>query len=143
MNTQSYISDDLVAIQRKLKKSPWLIACLCAAWCGTCTSYRQTFDLLQNTHPEKCFAWIDIEDHADLVDALDIENFPTILIQYENKLLFLGTMLPDANLVIRLISSLEDSLQRLGLNQTPSTIQNSDYPLPPNWSLREIIERID
>ncbi len=143
MNTQTYISDDLVAIQSKLKESPWLITCLCAAWCGTCKSYREAFDLLQNAHPEKCFAWIDIEDHADLVDALDIENFPTILIQYESKLLFLGTMLPDANLVNRLISSLDDSLQRLGLDQTPSTIQNSDYPLPANWSLRELIERIN
>lgn len=143
MNTQTYTSDDLVAIQSKLKESPWLITCLCAAWCGTCKSYREAFDLLQNTHPEKCFAWIDIEDHADLVDALDIENFPTILIQYGSKLLFLGTMLPDANLVNRLISSLDDSLQRLGLDQTPSTIQNSGYPLPANWSLRELIERIN
>ena len=25
---------------------PWLVACLCAAWCRTCDDYRPTFDAL-------------------------------------------------------------------------------------------------
>ena len=42
----------------------WLVACLCAAWCGTCTEYRAAFDAAARQHPEARFAWIDIEDHA-------------------------------------------------------------------------------
>lgn len=142
MNTQIYPSADLLVIQRKIQETPWLIACLCAAWCGTCKSYQVDFEQLQTAHQDKCFAWIDIEDHADLVDDLDIENFPTILIEYQNKVLFLGTMLPDASLVHRLIQSYESDLQRIGIEQMTRTIQNSDYPLATDWSLRKAIENI-
>ena len=57
------------------------VACLCAEWCGTCREYRDAFDRLADKHPEICFAWIDIETHADRFDDLDVENFPTILIE--------------------------------------------------------------
>nr|WP_315481282.1 thioredoxin family protein [uncultured Undibacterium sp.] len=142
MNTQIYPSTDLLVIQRKIQETPWLIACLCAAWCGTCKSYQDDFAQLQTAHQDKCFAWIDIEDHADLVDDLDIENFPTILIEYQHKVLFLGTMLPDASLVHRLIQSYENDLQKIGIEQMIRTIQNSDYPLATDWSLRKAIENI-
>jgi thioredoxin-like negative regulator of GroEL len=142
MNTQTSPSSNLIDIQRKLQTTPWLIACLCAAWCGTCKSYQGDFEFLQTTHQDKCFAWIDIEDHADLVNDLDIENFPTILIEYQNKVLFLGTMLPDASLVHRLIQSYEDNLQQNGVNQITSTIQNSAYPLPQEWSLGKTIKNL-
>lgn len=142
MNTQIYPSTDLLVIQRKIQETPWLIACLCAAWCGTCKSYQDDFEQLQTAHQDKCFAWIDIEDHADLVDDLDIENFPTILIEYQHKVLFLGTMLPDASLVHRLIQSYENDLQKIGIDQMIRTIQNSDYPLSTDWSLRKAIENI-
>ncbi len=140
MDTLIYPSDDLRAIQNKLSHSPWLIACLCAAWCDTCQAYRKGFDSLQNKHQSKCFAWIDIEDHADLINDLDIENFPTILIQYQDKVLFLGTMLPDFNLVHRLIESLEQKIAGKELNTISSTIQQSNYPLPSDWSLRKSLE---
>lgn len=58
-----------------------LVACLCAEWCGTCRDYRAAFDQLADAHPDACFAWIDIETHADRLDDLDVENFPTILIE--------------------------------------------------------------
>ncbi|MBC3874920.1 thioredoxin family protein [Undibacterium flavidum] len=139
MDTKTYCSDDLVAIQNKLTENQWLITCLCAAWCDTCQSYRNSFDDLQALHQDKCFAWIDIEDHANLVDDLDIENFPTILIEYQHKVLFLGTMLPDAGLVHRLVKSFEDSIQINGVDAIHSSIQN---PLPAEWSLRRILENI-
>nr|WP_315466884.1 thioredoxin family protein [uncultured Undibacterium sp.] len=140
METQIYPSDNLRAIHDKLTTSPWLISCLCAAWCDTCQGYRKGFDNLQTTHPDKCFAWIDIEDHAELIDDLDIESFPTILIQYQHRVLFLGTMLPDVNLVHRLILSFEESIQVNGSEKITTTIQNSSHPLPSDWSLRRILE---
>jgi len=83
----------------------WVVACLCAAWCGTCGSYRATFEELASRHPDKQFVWIDIEDHADVVGDLDVENFPTLLIQHENVVAFFGTTLPDAGVAHRLITA--------------------------------------
>ena len=81
----------------------WIVACLCAAWCGTCGSYRATFDALAARHPEMVFVWIDIEDQADVVGDLDIDNFPTLLIQKRGLVSFFGTVLPDVNVAERLI----------------------------------------
>ncbi len=51
------------------------------------------------------FTWIDIEDHAEQAGDIDVENFPTILIQRDNTVLFLGTVLPDHGLLRRLIET--------------------------------------
>jgi len=139
MPTPTYSTDDLTAIKNQLQTKPWLVACLCAAWSDTCQSYRSGFDQLRLSHSDKCFAWIDIEDHANLVEEIDIENFPTILIQYEEKVLFFGTMLPDSNLVIRLLQAFEQQLNESGLEKFIPSIQSSDYPVDTNWSLRHLL----
>jgi thioredoxin-like negative regulator of GroEL len=92
---------DLVAAT--LHGDGWIVACLCAAWCGTCTSYRAVFDGLAARHPDKTFVWIDVEDEADVVGDLDVENFPTLLVQRGDAVAFFGTMLPDAGVADRLI----------------------------------------
>ncbi|MEO7116218.1 MAG: thioredoxin domain-containing protein, partial [Caldimonas sp.] len=59
---------------------PLLVACLCAGWCGSCRDYRATFDALAGQFAGGAvFAWIDIEDDADALGDLDIDNFPTLL----------------------------------------------------------------
>lgn len=83
----------------------WVVACLCAAWCGTCGGYRAAFDALAARHPDKTFVWIDIEDQADVVGDLDVDNFPTLLVQREDTVAFFGTMLPDAQLAERLVQA--------------------------------------
>jgi thiol-disulfide isomerase/thioredoxin len=83
----------------------WVVACLCAAWCGTCSSYRAAFEGLAARHPDKTFVWIDIEDQADVVGDLDVENFPTLLLQRRGTVAFFGTTLPDANVADRLVQS--------------------------------------
>jgi thiol-disulfide isomerase/thioredoxin len=83
----------------------WIVACLCAGWCGTCTSYRAAFNDLAARHPDKTFVWIDIEDQADIVGDLDVENFPTLLMQRGDLVAFFGTMLPDAKVADRLIAA--------------------------------------
>ena len=45
-----------------------LVACLCAAWSGTCREYAQTLEALAARYPELCFVWVDIETHADWLD---------------------------------------------------------------------------
>ena len=88
-----------------LDNDDWVIACLCAAWCDTCRGYRGTFDELASRHPDKRFVWIDIEDQANVVGDIDVENFPTLLIQRGDAVALFGTVLPDAKLVDRLITA--------------------------------------
>jgi thiol-disulfide isomerase/thioredoxin len=83
-----------------------LVACLCAEWCGTCRDYRPDFDQLADAHPEACFVWIDIETHADRLDDLDVENFPTLLIEDGTTTRFFGTVLPHISIAERLLSEL-------------------------------------
>lgn len=91
-----------------LNQDAWLVACLCAGWCDTCRGYRSSFERLAAMHPDKRFIWIDIEDQADFIGDLDVENFPTLLIQREDVVAFFGTMLPDMKIADRLIQSLSE-----------------------------------
>jgi len=83
-----------------------LVACLCAQWCGTCRDYRAGFDRLADRYPNICFVWIDIEMNADRFDDLDVENFPTILIEDGFTPRFFGTVLPHHSIVERMLSDL-------------------------------------
>lgn len=86
----------------------WIVACLCAAWCGTCGGYRAAFDALAARHPDKTFVWIDIEDQADVVGDLDVDNFPTLLLQRGDTVAFFGPLQPDPGLADRLVQAQAD-----------------------------------
>jgi thioredoxin 1 len=105
MHSITLTQDTLPDLATDLATGGWTIACLCAAWCGTCGSYRDTFETLAARHPQLRFVWIDIEDQADIVGDLDIENFPTLLIQRDDVVAFFGTVLPDPALAERLITA--------------------------------------
>ena len=49
------------------------------------------------------FRWLDIEDDAEAVGDLDIENFPTLLIGRGGNVLYFGTMLPHSGHLQRLL----------------------------------------
>ncbi|HBI68502.1 MAG TPA: hypothetical protein DDZ22_05605 [Massilia sp.] len=68
-------------------------------------SYRAAFDGIAARHPDKVFVWIDIEDQADVVGDLDVENFPTLLVQRDDTVAFFGTMLPDPAVAERLVKA--------------------------------------
>ena len=105
MHTLTLQSDNRAAVAAAIHDERWIVACLCAAWCGTCGSYRAAFDALAARHPDKHFIWIDIEDQADVVGDLDVDNFPTLLIQRHEVVAFFGTMLPDPALADRLLQA--------------------------------------
>jgi thioredoxin 1 len=105
MQSITLTADNRAEVAAAIASDRWIVACLCAAWCGTCGSYRAAFDELSSRHPDKVFLWVDIEDHADVVGDLDVENFPTLLIQRHDTVAFFGTMLPDAGLAHRLVQS--------------------------------------
>lgn len=83
----------------------WIVACLCAAWCDTCTAFRAPFEAWAARHPDLCFVWVDIEDQADVVGDLDVENFPTLLMQFGAIVTFFGPVLPDVKLAERLLQA--------------------------------------
>jgi len=89
------------------KPPEFLVACLCAAWCGTCRDYRTGFDALAAQFPGTRFLWLDVEDEAELLDDYEVENFPTLLIQRDDTVLFFGTMLPHHELLRRTIESFQ------------------------------------
>ena len=84
----------------------FIVACYCAAWCDTCTIYRERFEALACQYPQHVFVWIDIEDEPALLGDEDVENFPTLLIEQSGQVLFFGTMLPHIQQLERLIASL-------------------------------------
>jgi len=102
LTLDSTTRDQVVAT---LSGDGWTVACLCAAWCGTCSTYRATFEEIAARHPDKQFVWIDIEDQADLVGDLDVENFPTLLLQRGDTVAFFGTMVPDGGVADRLVQA--------------------------------------
>ena len=87
----------------------WLVVCLCADWCGTCRDYRPPLTTVAAEHPEHAFAWIDIEDEAELAGEIDIETFPTLLVLSGPQVLFYGAVLPGAEALRRLLRALAEN----------------------------------
>lgn len=84
-----------------------LVACLCAAWCGVCNEYRSRFDqvyaAVKADHPQVQFVWLDVEDEADLLHPLDVDDFPTLLIAKGDTPVFFGTLTPQAQTLERMV----------------------------------------
>jgi thiol-disulfide isomerase/thioredoxin len=97
-----------------------LVACLCAQWCGTCKDYASLFTGLQADFPEATFRWIDIEDESELVDPIEVENFPTLLIATGGQARFFGTLTPHIETLKRLIRSHEGNT---GPSRLPTEVQ--------------------
>jgi thioredoxin 1 len=81
----------------------FLVVCLCAAWCGTCREYEEGFRELEARYPDVGFLWVDIEDEHSGVEDWDIENFPTLLIQRGEMVLFFGPMLPQHRILKQML----------------------------------------
>lgn len=99
---------------------PLLVACLCAQWCGTCKDYAPLFEGLQAEFPHAQFRWVDIEDEADLVDPVEVENFPTLLIATGGQARFFGPVMPHLETVRRLIQSQQ---AQPGASRLPAEVQ--------------------
>lgn len=84
------------------------VVCLCADWCSACRAWRPDWEALAARHPRLRWQWLDIEDEADLMDAvgLDIETFPTVLLMRGDRALHLGAVPPQPAFVDHLIARL-------------------------------------
>ncbi len=77
-------------------------------------------------HPDKRLVWIDIEDQADFIGDIDVENFPTLLIQRGDHVAFFGTVLPDIKLADRLIraqAEKTDDMLRAEANESAANVE--------------------
>ena len=59
--------------------------------------------------PEHAFAWVDVEEDAELADDIDIETFPTLLIVEGARVLFFGPLLPGVEPLRRLMRAIDDN----------------------------------
>lgn len=102
------------------------VACLCATWCGTCRDYQARFESMQNLYPNALLVWVDIEDKADIVDPVDLENFPTLLISKAGQLTFFGVITPQ-----------QETLERM-----LAVKLNSDAPLLQHKEGQQLMQRL-
>lgn len=79
------------------------VICLCASWCGVCRDFAATYHALVQTHSQVQFLWLDIEDEADLIDDMEVENFPTLLLGVDGQAVFHGPVLPHLPGLTRLV----------------------------------------
>ena len=107
-------------------QEPWSVYCLCAAWCGTCKEYAPLFASLQQAFPQVQFRWIDVEDEADLVDPLEVDNFPSVLIAQGGAARFFGVVLPHLETLKRLIQA------QLDAAADPEAVQRSSARVDPD-----------
>lgn len=105
MTSLFLVPENFAQLSAALAEDRWVVACLCAGWCDVCKQYRAGFEALAGEFPDVQFVWIDIEDQADLVGDLDVENFPTLLMQHKDVVAFYGTMLPEPRQVARLLEA--------------------------------------
>ena len=83
----------------------FLVACLCAQWCGSCRDYRPAFEALAMRFPAVRFVWVDVEDEPEVAGDIDIDNFPTVVVQHDSHVLFCGPMLPHIAQLERLMQT--------------------------------------
>ncbi|MDD2882618.1 MAG: thioredoxin family protein [Rhodoferax sp.] len=98
---------------------PLLVVCLCAEWCNVCGEYRSRFEQVQAAvtadYPQAQFVWLDIEDEADLLHPLDVEDFPTLLIAVGAVPHFFGPLTPQAQTLERMVRNAAADASAQGL----------------------------
>ncbi|ADU91220.1 thioredoxin family protein [Taylorella equigenitalis] len=100
----SPLKPQLLKISNALKSHSTVVVCYCALWCRTCVEFYEAFKNLSHERKE-LFLWVDIEDDPELLDDIDVEDFPTVLIQHNGENYFFGTILPHIQHLNRLIDA--------------------------------------
>lgn len=137
MSYQIFSNSNREELAAALRSDKWVVACLCAGWCGSCRDYAVNFAAWAERRPEHHFVWIDIEDQADLVGDLDIDNFPTLLMQQGPTVNFFGTMEPDTRQAERLLQALSEKTAAELASQAQSTEERR------NWQDCDLQKRIN
>ena len=84
-------------------QTPVTVACLCAEWCAACREFRADFESFRPREGLVRLAWLDIEDDERIVEDLDLEVMPTLLIGNGSDVLFAGPVVPRMEIVRGLV----------------------------------------
>jgi len=69
-----------------------------------CREYAALFEQVAADFAGRAdFMRLDIEDEADLLDPIEVESFPTVLIARGDRVLFFGTITPQPATLARLV----------------------------------------
>ena len=119
----------------RLAMQPLVVVALCANWCGTCRDFQAVLTRIALAHPEIVFAWADIEDDAELVGDIDVDDFPTLAVFKAGQPLHFGASLPIEAVVTRLLA-------RLAQPSPPPTATPSATPGVIPSAVRELGARL-
>ena len=100
------------------------VTCLCASWCHVCNDFRAIFDATAGNSDHQIFLWIDIEDESSLIDDLDIESFPVLMIEAESGVRFFGPIEPNSSTIRMLV----DTSVRDHDEESDAIRTKKDYP---------------
>ena len=88
----------------------WIVACLCAQWCGICRGWRDAFGELARQSadllPASRWLWVDVESQADALGDFEPENFPVLAVQRGARLLYCAALPQQAGNWRRMVQSL-------------------------------------
>jgi thioredoxin reductase (NADPH) len=85
---------------------PLVVIALCAAWCNTCTEFREAFERIAVERGDALFVWLDIEDDCEICGDIEVENFPTLAVFRGDVAVYFGVSIPKEATVSRLIDEL-------------------------------------
>jgi thioredoxin 1 len=109
------MTTEIAALTPETPQPSLLVVCLCAAWCGVCRDYAPRFAQVQAKYPQATFLLVDVEDEADLLHPLDVEDFPTLLMAIGPEPRFFGPVTPQLEMLERLVKSQLDNVGALAL----------------------------
>lgn len=119
----------------KATTGPTWVVCLCAEWCGLCRDYRAVMQSMAARYPAWRFAWMDIEDQADVLSEvlgdMEIETFPTLLIADADGLRFLGPLQPQPEHLARLLGTVEQGKLPVQIKHSAQSAQVQWHHLLP------------
>ncbi|MCC7006288.1 MAG: thioredoxin family protein [Ottowia sp.] len=77
----------------------------CAEWCGSCREFKTHFNALKIDGLSK--HWLDIEDNAELVDEIEIDNLPTIFaVSADGLSFYFGEIPPNKVFLEKILSDI-------------------------------------
>jgi thioredoxin 1 len=82
---------------------------LCAEWCGVCRDLKGMFEELSAIQPSVHWTWVDVEDHSEIFDDLELDTFPSLLVMLNKRPWFFGSIEPRKEVVLRIVTKISES----------------------------------
>ncbi|MDR2016883.1 MAG: thioredoxin family protein [Burkholderiales bacterium] len=111
-NTTVYLAQHWPLLRQRRQafdENALLVICLCAEWCAVCRDFKPEYSALAQQHPKTLFAYIDIEDDEALIGALELDDFPTLVVFRGDALVHFGIVKAKRSNIVQLLQKLNAS----------------------------------